>query len=79
MVLHLLKESMFHINLKKAFNVVQAIEQAMEASGLHVHGLSGLELGQITAYAISTGKTIAEAVKILGFEIKAAVESPAAE
>lgn len=65
-----------HINLKKALAIVTAVEKAMQLSGLHVHGLSGDELGQITAHAIQSGKDIKSAVKELGLEVKAAATSP---
>lgn len=65
-----------HVNLKKAEAVVFAIEKGMQLAGLHVHGLSGDELGAITTHAIQEGQSIASAVKALGLEAKAAATSP---
>lgn len=65
-----------HFNLKKALAIVTAVEEGMQKYGLHVHGLSGDELKQITAHAISTGSTIVDSVKHLGLEAKAAATAP---
>lgn len=65
-----------HINLKKALAIVTAIEEAMQMTGVHVHGLSGAELGAITAHAVQEGESIQSAVKKLGLEVKAAATSP---
>lgn len=65
-----------HVNLKKALQIVTAVEKAMQMSGLHVHGLSGDELGAITAHAVQCGEDIQSSVKALGLEAKAAASSP---
>lgn len=65
-----------HFNLKKALAIVDAVETEMARYGLHVHGLSGEELKQITTEAVSTGSTLVESVKKLGLEAKAAADAP---
>lgn len=65
-----------HLNLKKALQIVTAVEKAMQASGLHVHGLSGDDLANLTTKALQTGHDVASAVKSLGMEVKAAAAAP---
>lgn len=65
-----------HLNMKKALAIVIAVEHAMQASGLHVHGLSGSELASLTSKALQTGQDVASAVKSLGLEVKAAATAP---
>ena len=65
-----------HLNLKKALAIVEVIENQMQLLGLHVHGLSGDDLKQITSSALQKGHDIETAVKEFGLELKAAKESP---
>lgn len=67
-----------HFNLKKALQIVTAVEKVMQEHGLHVHGLSGDELAKLTTEAITTGKTIKEAVVHLGLDAKTAATAPEA-
>ncbi len=65
-----------HFNLKKALAIVEAVETEMQRYGLHVHGLSGDDLKQLTKSALQKGHDIEQAVKDLGLEAKAAASAP---
>lgn len=65
-----------HFNLKKALAIVEAVETEMSRYGLHVHGLSGDELKQITTHALQAGKDITASVKDLALEAKTAAGAP---
>lgn len=65
-------------NLQKGLKIVQAVELIMQATGMHVHGLSGDELASITTNALQKGHDIASSVKDLGLEAKTAMDAPEA-
>lgn len=65
-----------HFNLTKALAIVKQFEKGMQASGFHVHGLSGDELAAITDKVVTTGSNIKDAVVDLGLQAKAAATAP---
>lgn len=60
-----------HIDWKKALLIIETVEGVFAKTGLDIHGVNGQELQHITETALTTGKTVVEAVK----EIKAEVGS----